>query len=219
MPYYLDYEKFLEENEKYLKNLTKCKGILIFNKENNKIKYDTIIKYKEQIEKIKKKLIDKENPLIIKSSTNNIIDIILGSLIGCSHYEMTCPYIYAEAGKCLNINFNDFNKEKNYGNIKDLENFDFLPNLLDFNDIKYLNETVEITQGCKCFSCQTGYKRSYLYHLFKCKELNGPIIIAIHNYFQVRELYIKLCEFKNNEGNLNNFIMWFLSTQCTHVNK
>ena len=219
IPYYLDYEKFLEENEKYKKNLNKCKGVLIFNDENKNIKYEKIIKYKEQITKIKNELKDKENPLIIKSSTNNIIDIILGVLIDCTHFEISFPYIYSDKGKCLNIDFTDFKKEENYGSIKDLENFEFQPNLLDFNDIKYLNEITNITNGCKCFSCNMGYKRSYLYHLFKCNELNGPIILTIHNYFQVRELYQKLTEFKSNENLLNNFIMWFLKTQCTHVNK
>ena len=63
---------------------------------------------------------------------------------------------------------------------------------------EYLDETIDITKDCKCFSCLTGYKRSYLHHLFKCKELNGPIIVNIHNYFQTRELYEKLSEYKND---------------------
>ena len=86
---------------------------------------------------------------------------------------------------------------------------------MDFNDIKYLNEITNITNGCKCFSCNMGYKRSYLYHLFKCNELNGPIIVTIHNYFQTREFYSKLMEFRDDIDKLNNFIMWFLTTQCT----
>ena len=226
IPYYLDHVNFLEENTKYKSQLSKCKGVLIFNELIKNINPEKIVKYKDEINKIKKEFEkdkdkDKEKIMIIKSSSDNIIDLIIGALIGCTHYEISFPHIYAQDGKCLNINFSDYKNETNYGKINELENFDFEPNFLDMNDIKYgkENETVNITEGCQCFCCLTGYKRSYLYHLFKCKELNGPIIIAIHNYFQARELYQKLNELKNNEDSLNNFVMWFLNSQCTHVNK
>ena len=215
IPYYLDYSNFLEENQKYKSNIKKCQGILIFNELNKNINNEKISKYKEQIVKLKKEFQnDTEKPMIIKSSFDNLIDLIIGALIGCTHYEINFPHIYAQEGKCININFSDYNVEKDYGKINDLEDFDFEPNLLNMNDAKYGNETVNITEGCKCFCCETGYKRSYLCHLFKCKELNGPIIISIHNYFQVREFYKKLNDIKNEEKNLNNFIMWFLTTQC-----
>ena len=215
IPYYLDYENFLEENKNYKINMDKCKGLLIFNDEYKNINYEKIIKYKTQIEKIIKNY--KEQIMIIKSSTENILDLIIGTLIGCSYFEISFPHIYAQEGKCLNINFEEFKQDKDYGKIDDLPNFDYEPNLLDFNDIKYSKETVNIAQNCKCFSCLTGYKRAYLFHLFKCKELNGPIIATIHNYFQVREFYNKLNELKDDKEKLNNFIMWFLTTQCIQV--
>ena len=215
IPYYLDYENFLEENKNYKINMDKCKGLLIFNDEYKNINYEKIIKYKTQIEKIIKNY--KEQIMIIKSSTENILDLIIGTLIGCSHFEISFPHIYAQEGKCLNINFEEFKQDKDYGKIDDLPNFDYEPNLLDFNDIKYSKEIINITQNCKCFSCLTGYKRAYLFHLFKCKELNGPIIATIHNYFQVREFYNKLNELKDDKEKLNKFVMWFLTTQCIQV--
>ena len=215
IPYYLDYENFLEENKNYKINMDKCKGLLIFHDEYKNINYEKINKYKTQIEKIIKN--HKEQLLIIKSSTENILDLIIGILIGCSHFEISFPHIYAQEGKCLNINFEEFKQDKDYGKIDNLPNFDYEPNLLDFNDIKYSKEIVNITQNCKCFSCLTGYKRAYLFHIFKCKELNGPIIATIHNYFQVREFYNKLKELKDDKEKLNNFIMWFLTTQCIQV--
>ena len=221
IPYYLDYTNFLEENQKYKSQLTKCNGVLIFNDIYENINDEKILKYKEIILKIKKgfeedkeKDKNKEIPMIIKSTSDNVIDLIIGALIGCTYYEISFPHIYAQNGQCLNINFGDYKDGNDYGKIKDLKNLDFEPNLLDMKDIKYSKETIYITDGCQCFSCLTGYKRSYIYHLFKCKELNGPIIISIHNYFQVRELYKKLNEFKNDERKLNNFAMWFLTTQC-----
>jgi len=215
IPYYLDYENFLEENKNYKINMDKCKGLLIFNDEYKNINYEKINKYKTQIEKIIKNY--KEQIMIIKSSTENILDLIIGTLIGCSYFEISFPHIYAQEGKCLNINFEEFKQDKDYGKIDNLPNFDYEPNLLDFNDIKYSKEIINITQNCKCFSCLTGYKRAYLFHLFKCKELNGPIIAIIHNYFQVREFYNKLNELKDDKEKLNNFIMWFLTTQCIQV--
>ena len=215
IPYYLDYENFLEENKNYKINMDKCKGLLIFNDEYKNINYEKINKYKTQIEKIIKNY--KEQIMIIKSNTENILDLIIGTLIGCSYFEISFPHIYAQEGKCLNINFEEFKQDKDYGKIDNLPNFDYEPNLLDFNDIKYSKEIINITQNCKCFSCLTGYKRAYLFHLFKCKELNGPIIATIHNYFQVREFYNKLNELKDDKEKLNNFIMWFLTTQCIQV--
>ena len=220
IPYYLEHSKFLEENKNYKSNMTKCKGVLIFTNDDYKnINYDKIIKYKDQIEKMIKDNFNNEKIMIIKSSMENIVDLIVGALIGCSHYEISFPYIYAQEGKCLNILFEEYLPNKDYGKIKDINNFNYQPNLLDLNDIKYSKEIVDITKGCKCFSCLTGYKRSYLYHLFKCKELNGPIIVTIHNYFQVRELYNKLNELKDDIDKLNNFVMWFLNTQCIYINK
>ena len=218
IPYYLEHEKFLEENKTYKNNMNKCKGLLIFNDDYQNINFEKIMNYKDQIDKIIKNN-NKESLMIIKSSTENILDLIVGTLMGCSHFEINFPHIFAQKGKCLNINLEEYTENKDYGKIKDLQNFDFKVNLLDLNDIKYSGETVIITEGCKCFSCLTGYKRAYLYHLFKCKELNGPIILTIHNYFQVRELYQKLNELKDDSDKLNNFIMWFFNTQCTYINK
>ena len=213
LPFYLDAYKLLEENEKYKNNINKCKGLLLFNDDIKNINYEKITQYKALIEKISKNF--KENILTIKSSTENIIDLIIGTLMGCTHFEISFPHIYANFGKCLNINFNDFSAEKNYGKINDLINFNYQINLLDLNDMKYSEDNGDITPGCKCFCCVTGYKRAYLYHLFKCKELNGPIIADIHNYFQTRELYNKLKEFKKDNDKLNNFLMWFFNTLCS----
>ena len=216
IPYYLDYSTFLEENAKYQINSKKCKGLLIFNDSNKNINNAKILEYKEKIEKMKKHM-ENEQLMLIKASSESIMDLIIGTLIGCNYYEINFPHVYAQNGQCLNFAFNEFKEDKYYGKISDLPNLDFEPNLLDMNDIKYGNETINITEGCECFSCLTGYKRSYICHLFKCKELNGPIIISIHNYYQVRQLYKKLTEYKGDENKFNNFVIWFLTTQCKKI--
>ena len=96
--------------------------------------------------------------MIIKSSIDNIIDLVIGALIGCNHYEISFPHIYALDGKCLNINFNDYKSENNYGKINELENFDFEANLLVMKDNKYGNETMVITEEYQYFYCLTRYK-------------------------------------------------------------
>ena len=37
-----------------------------------------------------------------------------------------------------------------------------------------------LLEGCECYTCKT-LTRSYLYHLFDVKEMNGMILLAIHN--------------------------------------
>ena len=160
---------------------------------------------------------ENEQLMLIKASSENIIDLIIGTLIGCNYFEINFPHVFAQNGKCLNIAFNEYKEDKDYGKISDLPNLDYELNVLDMNDNKYGNETINITEGCQCFSCLTGYKRSYICHLFKCKELNGPIIISIHNYYQVRQFYKKLSEYKGDENKINNFVMWFLTTQCKKI--
>ena len=49
------------------------------------------------------------------------------------------------------------------------------------------------------------------------QRIKWPIIVNIHNYFQTRELYEKLSEYKNDIDKLNNFIMWFITSQCTQI--
>ena len=216
IPYYLDYSTFLDENPKYQINSKKCKGLLVFNDLNKNINNAKILEYKDKIEKMKKHM-ENEQLMLIKASSENIIDLIIGTLIGCNYFEINFPHVFAQNGQCLNIAFNEYKEDKDYGKISDLPNLDFELNLLDMNDIKYGNETINITEGCQCFSCLTGYKRSYICHLFKCKELNGPIIISIHNYYQVRQFYKKLSEYKGDENKINNFVMWFLTTQCKKI--
>jgi len=50
--------------------------------------------------------------------------------------------------------------------------------------LKPANERVNpdgpLVEGCECYTCQN-YTRSYIYHLFDVKEMNGNILVAIHN--------------------------------------
>lgn len=47
-----------------------------------------------------------------------------------------------------------------------------------------------IQEGCDCYTCQRGYTRAYLHHLFKTKELSYYRLASIHNV----RFMIRLCE-------------------------
>jgi queuine tRNA-ribosyltransferase len=49
-----------------------------------------------------------------------------------------------------------------------------------------------IDEGCTCASCAAGNSRSYLAHLFKCKEMIGGILLSIHNIHHFQSLMIDI---------------------------
>ncbi len=48
-----------------------------------------------------------------KSSTNNILDILIEHEISCEYFEVNFPNYYAEKSQSLNVEFMTFDKEKN----------------------------------------------------------------------------------------------------------
>jgi queuine tRNA-ribosyltransferase len=51
---------------------------------------------------------------------------------------------------------------------------------------KYTTDLRPIEPGCDCYTCASGYTRSYLRHLDRCEEMLGPMLATIHNlrYYQ-----------------------------------
>jgi len=51
---------------------------------------------------------------------------------------------------------------------------------------KYTTDLRPIEPGCDCYTCASGYTRSYLRHLDRCDEMLGPMLATIHNlrYYQ-----------------------------------
>jgi queuine tRNA-ribosyltransferase len=51
---------------------------------------------------------------------------------------------------------------------------------------KYTTDLRPIEPGCDCYTCKSGYTRSYLRHLDRCDEMLGPMLATIHNlrYYQ-----------------------------------
>ncbi|MBU1178982.1 tRNA guanosine(34) transglycosylase Tgt [Patescibacteria group bacterium] len=53
---------------------------------------------------------------------------------------------------------------------------------LNMNQSKFLNDKKSLDSKCGCFVCQN-YKRNYIFHLFKAKEITGMSLLTFHNLF------------------------------------
>ena len=204
-PLFLEHNNFMNKNDLdyYILN---SNGVLIFTEEYSNLSYKKINEYKNFISSLK---LNKEFK-IIKSSTNNIFDLFIGNLLGCTDFEVNFPVLLSEKGIVLNINFNDFDNKKDYGDIEKINNFNYKQKFLDINECE--NDLGILEKNCECFVCKTGYSRAYIQHLYKCKELNGNILTIIHNLYQTKQLHKILKE--SDEKTKNNFILWFLNNYC-----
>ncbi len=58
---------------------------------------------------------------------------------------------------------------------------------LQIGNAQYKTDQAVIQPGCDCYTCQQGYTRAYLHHLFKTQELTYYRLASIHNVrFMVR---------------------------------
>ena len=206
-PYFLEHIHLINKNEiDYL--IKGKKGILVFTENYSSLSFDKILNYK-------KNLNDINLEMKIKANTNNILDIFIGFEIGCNYFEVNFPFFYSENNLSLNIDFENYDKNKDYGKINDIKNFNYKVNLLKLSDDKlYENDMNILSHNCKCFVCVSDYKKSYIHHLIKCKELNGSILLCIHNVFQAKKLH-EIYSSIENENERFNYFIWFLNTQCS----
>lgn len=52
---------------------------------------------------------------------------------------------------------------------------------LNIGNAQFLSDAQPIQPGCDCYTCQAGYSRAYLHHLYKTKELSYYRLASIHN--------------------------------------
>lgn len=52
---------------------------------------------------------------------------------------------------------------------------------LNIGNSRYVTDKKVILEGCDCYTCQAGYTRAYLNHLYKTKELSYYRLASIHN--------------------------------------
>lgn len=209
-PYYPHHKEFINSSE--LKNsLSLSKGMLVITEDVSMLSLAKIKEYRSDILFYK---ID----MIIKANSNTPFDILIGYLMGCNHFEVHFPLLYSEKGKSLSIDFNIFKANNSYGDIDAINIFNYEPVLLDLTDKMFENDLNKLNNNCNCFTCATDYKRAYIHHLIKCKELNGTILLMIHNVYQTQELYDTFTKLITDDDRYH-YLLWFISSQCVQLNK
>ena len=209
IPFYTKQYEFIPKED--LKEcLVRSKGMLVITENPEEINYAKLKKYKSILDTY-------TCDMKIKASTNSPLDILFGIDIGCSHIEINFPFYYSEKGLVTFIDFSAYDKAKSYGKIEEVDKFNVEVCLLNMNSQSYEKDMDIIQKNCECFVCKTGYKKSYIHHLFKCKELNGNILLSIHNCYQARKLYD--CYKAMNEEERKNFLMWFITANCCTIKK
>ncbi len=57
---------------------------------------------------------------------------------------------------------------------------------------KFREDASPIDPCCDCAACGGGYSRSYIHHLFKAKEMLGPILLSVHNIRHFQRLLLDI---------------------------
>lgn len=57
---------------------------------------------------------------------------------------------------------------------------------------KYKDSKELISASCQCYTCSAGFSRAYLNHLYKRNELNGPMLLQIHNHYVFTQFFCDL---------------------------
>ena len=59
---------------------------------------------------------------------------------------------------------------------------------LRIRNAQYERDTRPLDEACTCYTCRSGFSRSYLHHLDRCGEMLGPQLATIHNLHYYQEL-------------------------------
>lgn len=57
---------------------------------------------------------------------------------------------------------------------------------------EYTRANVTISKQCACYTCTNNYSRAYINHLLRRKELNGSMLLQIHNHFALSQFFTHL---------------------------
>jgi queuine tRNA-ribosyltransferase len=60
--------------------------------------------------------------------------------------------------------------------------------VLRIRNARYERDTRPLDESCGCYTCRSGFSRSYLRHLDKCGEMLGPMLTTIHNLHYYQDL-------------------------------
>lgn len=139
--------------------------------------------------------------------------------VGCRYFELSYPFDLSEKGQAIVSSMDNgdlTNGHNEAAHMTDLSKFSL--NRLDIKtqnlyDKHFEKDTNVIDNNCSCFSCANKYTRAYIHHLLKCKELNGTILLIMHNLHFCYNLHRKYTAMTNEKERMK-FLSWFLYTQC-----
>lgn len=159
---------------------------------------------------------------IILKVINNIyytVNMLIGVLCEMSLIESNYPFILCEKGEII-VSDPIFSLKKE-GDLKiNLNTEDYLEKsdlkVIDVKDTKFKNSVELIKENCKCYTCENKYTIAYIHHLFKCDELNGYILVAMHNLYFIETLLENFNKIPR-ESKFQAFFN-FLQNQCTYSN-
>jgi queuine tRNA-ribosyltransferase len=123
-----------------------------------------------------KHLLPKDKPIYtmgLGRDPQNIVDIVNA---GIDMFDCVAPTRLARNGALYHgeIRGGQFESEFSKGR-------------LNIDNAKFVTDKSLIMDGCDCYTCQSGYTRGYLKHLYHAKELSYYRLASIHNVrFMVR---------------------------------
>nr|CAG4649450.1 EOG090X08JG [Scapholeberis mucronata]SVE93700.1 EOG090X08JG [Scapholeberis mucronata] len=59
---------------------------------------------------------------------------------------------------------------------------------IDLRDKTFFSDKRPLVEGCSCYSCGK-YSRSYIHHLVKTSELQGPMLLMMHNLYHYIQFF------------------------------
>lgn len=221
---HLIFLKLIENEISWLSKINLFGGFLIFNKSYTSFKsikecLSYINTAKNNISMINQNN-SKEVIYQITSKIIHPIDILISILFGANTFDSSYAFELSEKGFLLNFNF-QFDNMKYYSP-EEIENENIRIDSLDIKVINlteplYRDDNSVLVEKCECFSCKTKYTKAYINHLFKCNELNGHIILLMHNIYML-ECLIKHFEKVDEKYRLSALIN-FLKQQTILVNR
>lgn len=132
-------------------------------------------------------------------------------MTGANVVDASYAFDLADIGNCIMSEFTF----KSHSELVDGKPADYNVQLIDLKDSIFEKDTSVLKEKCKCFTCKSGYTKAYINHLFKCNELNGHILLLIHNCYFLENM---IKEFRSIEksSQWSNFVN-YLKSQCTKL--
>ena len=81
---------------------------------------------------------------------------------------------------------------------------------INIRNNKYQDDNTPLDPECSCYTCKN-YSKAYLNHLFKSKEMLGPILLTNHNLHYYQNL-MKIIRIEIANNNFTNFAEEFISS-------